>query len=354
MKWLYGLVGGGIAAIVASLVSLPLDSPDDAIFNTATVTICALAVGLFEGVLWQVASLRGRALPLYIAGSVAAFALAVVAVFLFEVALEGSIAFALPLAAIVFVIAAAVPPLVDALDLSRAVQLGGAGISVVAALAIGIGLSGMGDEESGRLELPDANPTDAPAVASTGTPSEGGEALTAADVAGVVYVVSDGSELTYTVREKLASLPASSDAVGRTNTLSGQVTLDGTSEVTVDLTTLTSNQDRRDNRVREMFAGDPIAQVTFDNLTLPESYVPGTEYTGTATGTATISGVQEPLTFEIEARLQGEELHVVGRTDFTWDDFQLTPPNFPGFVQVEDNVHIEVLVIARADGGATG
>jgi polyisoprenoid-binding protein YceI len=131
------------------------------------------------------------------------------------------------------------------------------------------------------------------------------------------------------------------------------VTLDGASEISVDLTTLASNQDRRDNRVREMFASDPLAVVTFDDLTLPDEYVPGTAYTGTATGTATIAGVEQPLTFEIEARLQGDELHVVGRTDFTWDDFQLTPPAFPGFVQVEDDVHIEVLVIARADVAAT-
>ena len=117
--------------------------------------------------------------------------------------------------------------------------------------------------------------------------------------------------MTYTVREKLASLPTSSDAVGRTGTLSGEVTLDGKSEVTVDLTTLASNQDRRDNRVREMFASDPLAVVTFDNLTLPDEYVPGTAYTGTATGTVTIAGVERPLTFEIEARLQGDELRSI-------------------------------------------
>ena len=41
-----GLLSGAIAAIVASLLSLPLHSPDDAFFNTASVTIGALLVGV--------------------------------------------------------------------------------------------------------------------------------------------------------------------------------------------------------------------------------------------------------------------------------------------------------------------
>ncbi|MEX1253200.1 MAG: YceI family protein [Dehalococcoidia bacterium] len=354
MRWLYGLVAGGIAAVVAALVSLPLDSPDDLVFNTATVAIGAMAIGVFEGVLWQALGTRPQGRQLYIGISAGAFVVAAVGIVIGETLLEGTVRFALPLAALIFIITALLPPVLDSLQPARNFALGGAAASLIAALAIGFGLAGMGDEPSGRLELPDPDPTDAPAASSTGTPSETVDALTAEDVAGITYVIAEGSELTYTVREKLASLPASSDAVGRTNTLSGEVTLDGATAINADLSTLESDQDRRDNRVRTIFASDPIAQFVVDNLELPDEYVPGTAYTGTVTGTATVRGVERPLTFEIEARLQGDELQVVARTDFTWDDFQLEPPNFPGIVQVEDNVHIEVLLIALADGAATG
>ena len=46
----------------------------------------------------------------------------------------------------------------------------------------------------------------------------------AGDLAGT-WKVSDGSQAGYRVREKLANLPAQSDAVGRTTAITGQVTI---------------------------------------------------------------------------------------------------------------------------------
>ncbi len=63
-----------------------------------------------------------------------------------------------------------------------------------------------------------------------------------------------------------------------------------------------------------------------------------------------IREVERPMTFNVEARMQDNVLYVVGRTDFTWADFQIPPPNIAGIVQVENNVHIEVLLVARPQG----
>jgi polyisoprenoid-binding protein YceI len=266
--------------------------------------------------------------------------------------LSGSFTFMLTIEVAVFLIAAPLVPLLASLPLPRMYQLGGAGTSVLVALAIGIGLSGQGDAESGRLTLPDIVSL-ATATTSIGQTPAGetpqAAVVTLDDVAGKVYtVVSDESELTYTVREKLATLPASSNAVGRTSALSGTLRLDGPTEVTADLSTLASDQSRRDNYVRQkLFATDPNVTFTVDSLPgLPAQYTEGETFTGTVTGTATIRGVPGPITLAIEARLVGDELQVVGRTDFTWDDFDIPPPNTP-IVTVEDNVHIEVLIIAR-------
>ena len=339
--WSAGLIAGAIAAIVASLISLPLESPDDAVLNTATVGVGALVVGLAAGAVWRVLDSTARRLEIYAAVAFVGFGIAAVGGVAAEGLLAGSIEFIIPLAAIVFALSAPLPPILERLELSPPWPGALASVGGVAALAIGVGLSGQGDAESGKLSLPDPAPTSASATV-----------VRAQDVAGVTFTVVPGeSELTYTVREKLASLPTSSDAVGRTTELSGTVQLDGSpTQVSADLSTLESDQSRRDNRVRDIFQSAPVAEFTVSDLgELPAQYVPGETVTSTVTGSATIRGVERPLTFAIEARLDGDTLSVLGTTDFTWADFEIDPPNIGGFVQVEDNVHIEVLVVAKKE-----
>jgi polyisoprenoid-binding protein YceI len=78
----------------------------------------------------------------------------------------------------------------------------------------------------------------------------------AGELAGTWKVAS--AQAGYRVREKLASLSAQSDAVGRTTAVTGGVTIandDGAytardASFTVDLSQLQSNQSRRDNKIR--------------------------------------------------------------------------------------------------------
>src|SRR5919106_5093586 len=81
-----------------------------------------------------------------------------------------------------------------------------------------------------------------------------------------------GGEAGYRVREKLASLPAQSDAVGRTSAITGQVTISeegGTyrannANFTVDVSKLKSTEDRRDNKIRTIgLETDKYPQATF-------------------------------------------------------------------------------------------
>jgi polyisoprenoid-binding protein YceI len=338
VKLLYGLIAGAAAAIVAALVQLPLHSPDDAVFNSGTVAIAALVAGVYLGALWTFLSRAPNGLMMYLGAAVLTFAVVAVAAVAGESQLERSVSFIVPLAALVFAIATPLVVLFGMAPLPRMAELGGAGAGVVSALAIGLGLAGMGDSESGELSLPDvqADPT---AAAGPLTPD---------DVAGVAYTVGAGSELTYTVREKLAQLPTESDAVGRTNALMGTLQLDGTSEITVDMSTLESDQDRRDNYVRNTtFGPDPIVTFTLDGVTLPETYTAGETYTASVTGNVTILGNAAPITFAVEAQLEGDQLSILGTTDFTWDDYGIPRPSVPG-ITVQDNIHIEVLLIATA------
>ena len=67
-------------------------------------------------------------------------------------------------------------------------------------------------------------------------------------------------------------------------------------------------------------------------------------------GTLAINGVEQPISFDIEAQLDGTTLNVHGSTSFVWADFDLQPPNTPS-VQVQDRVAVEVLLVSRAQAG---
>jgi len=340
MKWLYGLAAGSVAALIASLVSLPLNSPDDVGFNTLTVTIASLVAGVVLGGCWAYLEPRRLGRVFYAVAALAVFGIAALVALAAEPFLSGTLSYAIPVAAVAIIIAAVLPVAIDSFDLKALPQLAGTGVLLAAALGLGIGLAGVGDSESGHVDLPNALATAQP-----------GGVIRAADVQGVVYtVVPDESTLKYTVREKLANLPTESDAVGSTGDVTGALRLDGQpSQVQIDMSNLSSDQDFRDSYVRQnIFNTDPIVTVIVDDLgDLPQQYEPGSTYTATLTGTATVRGVERPLTFEIEANLAGGTLQVVGRTDFTWADFDITPPN-TSVVQVQDNVHIELLVVAHA------
>ena len=108
------------------------------------------------------------------------------------------------------------------------------------------------------------------------------------------------------MREKLAFLPAKNDAVGRTSDITGSAeSTDDTftkADFEIDLTTLTSDQDRRDQRIREIGVESdrfPTAKFSLTKpLALGESKVD-------ATGDLTLHGVTKRVTIPLEVRQSG-------------------------------------------------
>ena len=81
--------------------------------------------------------------------------------------------------------------------------------------------------------------------------------------------MADGSVAGYRVREKLAQLPAPSDAVGRSSAVTGQVTIAdrggaysaANATFTVDVSQLKSDKSMRDNKMRSIGINDQRADV---------------------------------------------------------------------------------------------
>lgn len=206
---------------------------------------------------------------------------------------------------------------------------------------------------------PDAEPSDAQPAASAPTAAPATEPPASTDppaafsrstgeVDGVRFVVGEGSKATFSVDEELATVTVPNyEAVLSTEELSGEVRLDGGgSLVTVGLHRMTSDNEFRDRYVqRRMFPNQPTAEVAFGDLTpLPDGFTNGDAVTASVEGTLRINGLDVPLTFEVEARDDGDFVYVVGRSSFTWDDIQEPVPTARSVVSVDDTVRVEVLL----------
>ena len=324
-----GLIIGSVGAIVAALVSLPLRSPVDNVFNTATVAVASLIVGVAAGLIWDRLASNQRRLQFY-AGALALGLIAVVVIAAVgNIWLERLMTFTIPLAAIAFVVPGVLAP--NLARLPAATSRWAAPAVLIVAVAIGAGLVGQGDAESGDLSLPE-------------------QSATTAAVDSLQYEVREGSEITFTVGEQLSRLPLPNDAVVRTDALSGQLNFDGQpSAVEVDLHTLSSDQDFRDQYIRgRMFRNSPVAVFTVNDLTdLPDEFFSGETFTRQVSGMLSINGIDVPLTFDLEVRNDGDLLNILGKTVFTWDQLQIPVPTARLVVSVDDEVSVQLLLVAE-------
>ena len=147
-----GLTGGAVAGIVGVLVNLPLVSPSDSFFNSATVMVWSLAAGLAVGT-WARVLGEGhvRRAPFW-SGIMFVIGLAAIMTVAAESQLERSVSYMAPLAAIILGLSTSLFLLLERLRRPFPWKVTLALMLLV--VGLGIGLAGFGDQESGRLELP--------------------------------------------------------------------------------------------------------------------------------------------------------------------------------------------------------
>ena len=194
------------------------------------------------------------------------------------------------------------------------------------------------------------------------SPSPSISASAASTAAAGAWTVDSGSQAGYRVREKLASFSAPSDAVGRTTAVTGTFAVTqaasgysvDSAALTVDVSKLSSDQPRRDQRIHSQgLESDRYPTATF-KLTSP---IPLTADAGngqtvhvSATGDLTIHGVTKSVTIPIDARLTGSKIEVVGSITFPFSEFSMTPPSIGGFVTVENNATMEFHLLLTRQG----
>lgn len=152
----------------------------------------------------------------------------------------------------------------------------------------------------------------------------------------------------YRVNETLAGNRANT-AVGRTPDVTGTLTLSGTQiasvEITANLTTLKSDDERRDGQLqRQALETAQFPQATF-KLTTPIELgsVPadGQTVTATATGELTLHGVTKTVQVPIEAQLSGDVVTVAGSIEIQFADYDIAQPTSFVVLSIEDHGTME-------------
>ncbi len=177
--------------------------------------------------------------------------------------------------------------------------------------------------------------------------------VAAADTTRLLFVVGpEGNEARYRVREQLARFSFPNDAVGSTRRIQGQIAFhpDGriardVSRFVVDLASLQTDQERRDNFVRR----NTLVTDTFPTLTLVPRELPGLGFPLPTAGERrfrmiadmTLRGVTRPTTWDVTATFAPDGVRGVATTSFTFANFEIPKPRVAIVLSVEDTIRLE-------------
>lgn len=155
----------------------------------------------------------------------------------------------------------------------------------------------------------------------------------------------------FRIREQLVTVGAAT-AVGRTGDVTGSITIEGT-ELTaasfeVDLTTITTNESRRDGRVQDALETDRFPTATFElaePVDLGSEAADGQPVAVTVPGDLTIHGVTKRVDLPVEAQLVDDTIVVVASLELVFADYGVAVPSAPVVVSADDHGILEAQIL---------
>lgn len=176
-------------------------------------------------------------------------------------------------------------------------------------------------------------------------------------------IVADQSEATYQVQEEFFNRPVSIvNPIGSTKAIEGQfqLTISGSqvqladNQFTVDLSTLTSDETRRDERIRtQWLESNTYPNAVFKATAIenfPAEAAEGQDVSFQVTGDMTIREVTKPQTFDVTARLDGNTFIGTATSYLLMRDYGFEPPSVMGILEVADGVTVTVKFTAQEAG----
>ena len=198
-------------------------------------------------------------------------------------------------------------------------------------------------------------------VADVAATSSDSDQTTATDVSGqwtvdaetgeFDYESATGSFVGFRIEEVLSSI-GSTTAVRRTGDVSGALTIDGSvltaASFDVDMTTITTEESRRDDNVQDALETGDFPTATFtltEPVELGAGAATGDAVSVTAAGDLTIHGVTQSVSIPIEAQLVGDTIVVVGSIAIVFADYDVAVPESQIVVSVEDEGVLELQLL---------
>ena len=167
----------------------------------------------------------------------------------------------------------------------------------------------------------------------------------------VVFVIDpDESEISYEVGETFINQDNRfAVAIGRTTQIEGVINMDREnpsastiSPILVDISQLNSDNNRRDNALRDRFllsSQYPIATFTPTDISgLPGNYSDGERVKLQVTGDLTVREVTRQVTFDVSVEIEGNDLQGEASTTILMSDFGVGPISIAGILNTEDEV----------------
>lgn len=190
---------------------------------------------------------------------------------------------------------------------------------------------------------------DAPGELSLGPGTPAPAATGPVEVDGT-WTVTPESTVGYRVDEVLFGNDVT--AVGRTNKVTGSLTVAGTrvteASFTVDMASVTSDRERRDAQYRTRIMDTGRYPTSTFELTEPIDLgtVPGEGQTvrATATGRLTLRGTTKVVSFQVEAQRSGNRLSVDGSIPLVFAEWGIPDASF-GPARVEPRGELEFLLV---------
>jgi polyisoprenoid-binding protein YceI len=166
--------------------------------------------------------------------------------------------------------------------------------------------------------------------------------------------VPNQSEASYSVQEQFLNRDLPNDAVGKTKSVQGSFLLTSGAQpvinhlkMTVDLRTLTSDEQRRDNSIKDRWLESntyPNAVFEAKDVKVPSG---SGEVTFDMTGNMTIHNVTRQETFKVTGKLSGDTITGKATTNILMKNYGFDAPTISGILTVKDGVAVTLNFTAQ-------
>jgi polyisoprenoid-binding protein YceI len=195
----------------------------------------------------------------------------------------------------------------------------------------------------------DTTPTAAAPQQQTNTPAP---AANAPD--GKFAVVQAESNAQYSVKEIFLTDNLNNTAVGKTNVITGEIVLSKgviqPSKIVVDVSTLKSDKAQRDNKMKTDGLESNKFKTAEFSITGVEGTAPvlgATEASFKLKGKLLVHGVEKDVVWDAKWKLDGDKVKLDATINFAMADFNITPPNILNMIKVDENVQLDVSLVAK-------